>query len=176
MISDRLLHYLKPLWVNFGGVKVTKMSVIIDGVILDHYHFDDVNVDDIYSIEVLRSVNARSIYGSSIEKDGALVITLKNGSEQNVYHNVVPKGIITIPFVGYTKTEVFYNPKYAIIPKDQKTEGRTTVYWNPNIITGKDGIYSFDYFNEEKGTYRVVIEGIDDNGYLGRHVYRYTVK
>ena len=53
---------------------------------------------------------------------------------------------------------------------------RITIYWNPNIITDKDGKASFAYFNNDiKGTYRVVIEGIDDNGNLGRKVYRYKV-
>ena len=54
---------------------------------------------------------------------------------------------------------------------------RSTISWNPNIITDKDGKASFEYFNNDtKGTYRVVIEGIDDDGNLGRQVYKYEVK
>jgi uncharacterized protein YfaS (alpha-2-macroglobulin family) len=54
---------------------------------------------------------------------------------------------------------------------------RTTIYWNPNIITGNDGKTTFEFFNADgKGTYRVVIEGIDNNGTPGRRVYRYKVE
>ncbi|MGZ3945526.1 MAG: hypothetical protein ACXVJB_11320, partial [Mucilaginibacter sp.] len=54
---------------------------------------------------------------------------------------------------------------------------RSTVYWNPNILADKDGKASFEYYNADtKGTYRVVVEGIDDDGKLGRAVYRYEVK
>ncbi|MCO5945870.1 hypothetical protein [Mucilaginibacter flavidus] len=54
---------------------------------------------------------------------------------------------------------------------------RSTIYWNPNIITDKDGKASFEYFNADgKGTYRVVVEGIDADGNLGRQVLRYKVE
>jgi len=44
-------------------------------------------------------------------------------------------------------------------------------------VTDKDGNASFEYYNAYgTGTYRVVIEGIDDKGNLGRQVYRYSVK
>ena len=72
----------------------------------------------------------------------------------------------------------FYSPKYdapktsAVIP-----DLRSTIYWNPNIITDKDGKASIEYFNADgKGIYRVVIEGIDDDGNLDRVVYRYKVE
>ena len=51
------------------------------------------------------------------------------------------------------------------------------IYWNPNIITNKDGKAAFEFFNADtKGTYRVVIEGIDSDGNLGRQVFRYKVE
>lgn len=53
---------------------------------------------------------------------------------------------------------------------------RSTIYWNPGIKTGKDGNATFDYYNADgKGIYKVTIEGIDDNGNVGRAVYRYKV-
>jgi uncharacterized protein YfaS (alpha-2-macroglobulin family) len=57
------------------------------------------------------------------------------------------------------------------------TDLRSTIYWNPNIITGEDGKASFEYFNADgKGTYRVVVERIDADGNLGRQVFRYKVE
>jgi len=54
---------------------------------------------------------------------------------------------------------------------------RSTIYWNPEIKTGKDGNASFDYYNADgTSTYKVTVEGIDDNGNVGRVVYRYKVE
>ena len=51
------------------------------------------------------------------------------------------------------------------------------LYWNPNIATDKNGNVSFEYFNAgSKGTYRVIIEGIDVDGNIARQVYRYKVQ
>lgn len=51
------------------------------------------------------------------------------------------------------------------------------LYWNPNIVSGKDGKASFEYCNgDTKGTNHVVVEGIDDSGSLGRRVFRYNVE
>ena len=87
-------------------------------------------------------------------------------------------GLLAYQFTGYYKTKTFYTPKYTGAKTDaQLPDERTTIYWNPNIITDKDGKASFEYFNNDtKGTYRVVLEGIDDNGNLGRQVFRYKVE
>ena len=155
-----------------------KMSVIVDGNILDGGYLDELKASDIYSIEVLTSGAARSIYGTSIQMGGALVITMKHGSDRSNLQDVISSGLITFPFIGYYKARTFYSPKYTG-PKtaEQPADERSTIYWNPNILTDKNGKASFEYFNNDtKGTYRVVVEGIDDNGNLGRAVYRYKVE
>jgi hypothetical protein len=155
------------------------MSVIIDGVVMNCSHLNDLNADDIYSIEVLRSAAARSIYGSSISGGGALIITMKHGGEGSTYMtSESPAGLITYPFQGYHVSRTFYSPKY-IHPKtaDEPFDLRSTIYWNPNMISDKDGKISFDYFNNDtKGTYRVVVEGIDIDGNIGRMVFSYEVE
>jgi len=164
--------------VHFGDIE--GMSVIVDGNILGNGkdYLNQLNPSEIYSIEVLYHVNARSIYGSSIKKAGALVITMKNGGESSYVTSVNPAGLITYPFKGFYKAKTFYSPKYDHPKTDtDQPDLRSTIYWNPNIITDKDGKASIEYFNNDtKGTYRVVIEGIDDNGNLGRQVYRYKVE
>lgn len=155
------------------------MSVIVDGAILDGGYLNQLDASDIYSIEVLRSINATSIYGSSIEPGGVLVITMKHGGEHNYLTSENPAGLISYVFKGYYPARAFYSPKY-----DKPNTGiyqtpdlRSTIYWNPNIITDKNGKASFEFYNADtKGTYRVVVEGIDDNGNIGRQVYTYKVE
>ena len=153
------------------------MVVIVDGLILDADYLDNLNPSDIYSIEVLRSGSFLSIYGSNAP-GGALVITTRRAGDDNYATSIVPAGLITYPFKGYFRAKTFYSPKYTHPKTDTELyDLRNTIYWNPNVITGKDGEASFEYFNNDtRGTYRVVVEGIDDNGNLGRHVYRYKVE
>ena len=181
-LSDCLLG--RVFGVNFASdgtplnTRGGKMSVILNGVILDGDALNNINTNDVYSIEVLRSGFAKAIYGSSIEPGGALIITTKGVADPNYTTSIQPSGLITYPFKGYSITRKFYSPKYAG-PKTeaQPLDLRSTIYWNPNIIPRKDGKADFEFYNADtKGTYRVVIEGIDDNGNLGRRVYRYKVE
>jgi len=155
------------------------MTVIIDGVVTagGSDEMDNLNPSDVYSIEVLRSGAYLAVYGSQAP-GGALIITTKRGSSANYVTSVVPAGLITYRFNGYYKSRTFYSPKYTGPRTEaQAMDLRSTIYWNPNIITDKDGKASLEFFNADtKGTYRIVIEGIDDNGNLGRQVYKYKVE
>ena len=47
----------------------------------------------------------------------------------------------------------------------------------PNIITDENGKASVDFFNADgTGSYRVIAEGLDGFGKLGRQVFKYVVK
>ncbi|TWI95950.1 TonB-dependent receptor-like protein [Mucilaginibacter frigoritolerans] len=152
------------------------MAIMIDGAQASPNDLDDINPDDVYAIEVLTSISYLSIYGSSAP-NGALLITLKHGAgaADNVHYPV--DGLVTYKFKGYYKEREFYSPRYESKNTSTVADIRKAIYWNPNIITDANGKASFGYFNAgSKGTYRVVIEGIDGEGNLGRQVLRYEVK
>src|SRR5690606_697191 len=53
---------------------------------------------------------------------------------------------------------------------------RSTIYWNAKLKTYASGRTRFSYYNADgPGKYKVVIEGINAEGQLGRQVYRYEV-
>jgi hypothetical protein len=164
--------------INYPGGKAVKpaMILIVDGAIMDGSEIDGINTEDVYSIEVLESNTYLAIYGSNAP-GGALVITLKRGGE-STHDDKSTSGLIILPFNGFYKVKEFYSPKYADPKKETEVDDlRNTIYWNPDVITDKDGKASFEYFNDDtRGTYRVVIEGIDESGNLGRAVYRYKVE
>jgi hypothetical protein len=158
--------------------KLKPMEVIVDGVLMDGSHLDDIPTTDIYSVEVLRSGAFLALYGSNAG-NGAIIITTKHGNEGTAYFTQMqPNGITTTRYLGFYKAKAFYTPKYGSPKKDNEPQDtRSTVYWNPNILTEKDGKATMEFYNNDsKGTYRVVVEGIDDDGRLGRAVYRYEVK
>jgi uncharacterized protein YfaS (alpha-2-macroglobulin family) len=80
--------------------------------------------------------------------------------------------------VGFYKAREFYSPKYDHVNAlTGQQDLRSTIYWSPELKTDKDGNAGFEYFNADgTGTYKLVIEGIDKDGNIGRRVYSYRVK
>lgn len=159
------------------SIRSGKMNFIVDGMPMSDA--TEITPSDVASVEVLRTVSYLTVYGLTAGPGGAIIITTKRGPdlEAEAMSRPVP-GIVTFSPTGYYKARVFYSPDYDD-PKTNKevADLRTTIYWNPNLFTGKDGNTSFQYFNAgSKGTYRMVIEGIDGEGNLGRKVYRYKVE
>jgi len=153
------------------------MTISVDGIFMPTDELNTLNMDDIASVEVLRTPSYYSIYGAQAGAGGVLLITMKRGDENNAYLSRPAPGIITCSPKGYYTSRQFYSPKYD----DPKINAaladlRSTIYWNPNVTTDKDGNASFDFFNAgSKGTYRITIEGIDSDGNLARQIYRYKV-
>jgi hypothetical protein len=151
------------------------MLVIVDGAIISPPNIDFYNLGSVETVEVLKSANT-SIYGS-IGATGVLVITTKQGGGLDP-KDVASIGVLPITPKGFYKAREFYSPKYDNTNLSNKQPDlRSTIYWKPEIQTDKDGNASFDYYNADgKGTYKVIVEGIDSKGNLGRQVYRYKVE
>lgn len=153
------------------------MQVILDGVYVEPGFINSINYNDIQAIEILRSGASASIYGGR-GGTGVMLITTKRGDDYTSYDGPVSgRGIKAMYPKGYLKARTFYSPDYSVSKENkQLADLRTTIYWNPNLTTGADGKASFEYFNAgSKGTYKVIIEGIDSEGNIGRQVYRYNV-
>jgi hypothetical protein len=152
------------------------MLVVIDGVQMGNkYPINHLNPTDIEAIEVYEFGNA-SIFGIGAG-NGVLVITTRQGGDEDP-KDIQSEGILPITVNGFYKAREFYSPKYDH-PNDslKRADLRSTIYWKPEIVTDKDGNASFEYYNADgTGTYRVVVEGIDNSGNLGRQVYRYKVE
>ncbi|WP_428327617.1 carboxypeptidase regulatory-like domain-containing protein [Mucilaginibacter sp.] len=133
------------------------------------------STNEVESVEML-NVHYAAMYGSR-GSGGVLVITTKRAKNQNNYYRYAP-GVITYMPKGFYKAREFYSPQYDNPKTNQKmADLRSTIYWQPNILTDSDGKASFSFFNADgKGTYRVVIEGIDTDGNLGRQIFRYKVE
>ena len=131
------------------------------------------------AIEVLRNIGSVGIYGGR-GGNGVILITTKRGGEDVEEYTgpVTGRGIKVNYPKGYYKARTFYSPRYdkAGVNK-QLADLRTTIYWNPDVRLDRDGRATLEYFNAgAKGNYRVVVEGIDTDGNIGRQVYRYRVE
>ena len=108
---------------------------------------------------------------------GVLVITTKQGGGLNP-KDIASVGVLPITKTGFYKAREFYSPKYDNTTlSNRQRDFRSTIFWKPEIVTDKDGNASFDFYNADgAGTYKVVVEGIDNDGNIGRQVYRYKVE
>ena len=151
------------------------MQVIVDGAYVSSDYLSTINPYDVGSIEVLRSGGYLAIYGSQ-GGNGVIIVNTKRGDESsNADFWAAKPGIITYMPKGFYIDREFYKPVYAG-PKASSSiaDLRTTIHWEKNLIPDSEGNITFNYYNADgTGAYRVVIEGISTDGYLGRQVYRY---
>jgi hypothetical protein len=154
------------------------IAIILDGAQVSGDAISTMEADEVASVEFLKSIGYLAIYGSNAS-GGALIITTKRGNDaDDSYKFESVPGNIYLNFNGFYKARQFYSPKYVSTQANSGTPDlRKTIYWNPNVITGKDGKANVDFYNSDgKGVYRAVIEGIDVNGNIGHYVYRYKVE
>ena len=158
----------------------TPMLVVLDGTEIDlgssGMSLDAlINVDDIEAVEVLTSAAAANLYGM---RGGVGVLVITTRRDKDGQNNTVVPGALPVTLNGFYKARGFYSPKYDHVENAAPQKDlRSTTYWNPELVTDKDGNISVSYYNADgTGNYRVVIEGIDDKGNLGRQVYRYKVQ
>ncbi len=154
----------------------TPMQIILDGMNVESDYLSMISPSDVESIEVLRTIGNLAIYGMR-GGGGVLIINTKRGEPNYSYRNYAP-GITTFSPQGYYIAREFYSPNYDN-PKISKElpDLRTTVFWTPNVLTDSTGKARFEFFTAgEPGTYKVVAEGLDGNGSIGRQVFRFNVK
>ena len=168
---------------DFNSGKKTPIAVYVNGMSVDYNYLMNVNPNEVESAEIFFSDGLSSINRTTNTK-GVLEVNLKKQpkgekiSKEQLMAMLPKNNVIDIIPGGYATTREFYSPKYdSPAGNSGGTDFRSTIYWNPNIITDKNGNASFEFFNADgTGTYRAVIEGIDKDGNIGRYVYRYKVQ
>ena len=155
----------------------TAMLVIVDGVEMGAGSgIDNISPSNVETVEILKGANA-SIYGVE-GGQGVMVITTRQTMSAYTMSTEMSPGIFSIVPKGFYKAREFYSPQYENTSAvNQRSDQRSTIFWKPDLVTDGFGNTTFDFFNAaSKGTYRVVIEGIDAKGNLGRCLYEYKVE
>lgn len=151
------------------------MQVVLDGMYIEPEQIDMINTADIASVEVLRSIGNTAIYGM-YGGNGVIVITSKSGDA--ISSSYTPTGIVTITPKGLYVPRTFFKPQYDATIQNKLTHDlRTTIAWEPNLITPKDGKTHFEFFtSDEPGTYKLTVEGISMDGKIAHLEYLIAVK
>jgi hypothetical protein len=122
-----------------------------------------IQVADIAYIKVFRPPFFGS-FGSG--EGGAIAIYTRKGEDVQY---VEGRGMGYALLDGYTKYKEFYSPDYSY-NQSVETDTRTTLYWNPYLLTNPESkTVKVEFYNNDfTQKFRVVIEGINAEGKLAR--------
>jgi len=125
-------------------------------------------ITDIAYIKALRPPFFGSVGGGS---GGAIAIyTKRGGNNKGGAEN--KKGMEYAVLGGYSVFKEFFNPNYDKLAENFEVDNRTTLYWNPYLLTNKKSSrVRIEFFNNDiTKKLQIVLEGINANGKLARVV------
>jgi TonB-dependent SusC/RagA subfamily outer membrane receptor len=162
----------EPLWV-IDGVPVAQSL---------NSNFSNAGLlspDQVSSIEVLRSPEAVTLYGSRAA-NGVIVITTTSSRNYSSYRYEPPKekyNHVIVQPRAFTPARQFYIPPVVRGDKGDNTrrDFRSTVYWNQHVVTDKNGKATVSFHNNDNtSVFRLTAEGVTANGLIGREETTYT--
>lgn len=171
-ITNGKAYVISSAVTSSEGAFVEPMQVIVDGLLVRDGNLDLYNPQQVETVEILKGNNA-SIYGI-IGGAGIIVITTRQGDsvdDDAPVANTMAPGMVSLTPVGFYKAREFYSPAYPV-RNNPDNQTNATVYWNPGLITGKDGTTNFNFNSAATGSYKITVEGIDNDGHIGRTVMR----
>ena len=152
----------------------------------------DINPNDIESIEVIKGIAGAALYGSRAA-NGVIIIKTKKGDNNRYYYNnynsYSPKQLRKRALKNMQKdastcvvfsnnlyrVREFYSPNYQFDKQTElRNDFRTTVFWEPALITDKSGKAEITFYNtDEVSSFKTIVEGIGIEGSIGRdeHIY-----
>ncbi len=159
------------------------VQIFLNGMPIDYFGLSSIQTADVENVEVFTKDELGTV-NRMYNTNGVLVINTKKipkGTKMSMeeFKKLIPDpAMLKIKPKGFSIQREFYMPKYVNAAATYNfNDLRSTIYWNPNVVTDAAGGLSLEYYNADgKGTYKAVIEGVDKNGNVGRYVYRYTVK
>lgn len=140
---------------------------LLDGVPVDESMLQSINQYDISRIEILKSPGNVGIYGG--RGSGGVIALFTQRGPTEMEEPETGDHIIVQRVGGFSKTRQFYSPKYRENAKSEIPDFRSTIYWNPKVVTNENGIAKVNFFTADRSTlYRVIAEGISEKGKIGQ--------
>lgn len=167
---------------NYNQGSRVPVQFFLDGMPIDEPSLNSIQVADIEAIEIFLKDELGTV-SRMYQNDGVVSIMTKKkeGKQPRMslaeIESLLPKSnVIDMYPLGYIKERKFYTPKYDTPESKNINDYRTTIYWNPEIkITGGEEIDLKFYNGDGNGKYKVIVEGMDDLGNIGRKVFYYEV-
>ncbi|WP_448699011.1 MG2 domain-containing protein [Mucilaginibacter sp. AW1-3] len=149
---------------------------------------DDVN-NGMYlnlPMDMINKVLVRHVLGSTLMavNDNGDMRTGSGGDVFLIFLDIKPNAFDKVEFNaidthldGYYQARTFYKALYDTNADLTKADNRTTIHWEPNVITNGIGEATVTFYNADPKTkVRVVVEGITDKGVPVAGAASYVVK
>lgn len=184
---ERYTNIFQAISGKIMGVRTTESSITIRGqtplLLRDGIpaRLEDILSLPTYMVDRVDVLNWSPLFGKSQEDgvtgaNGVINFITKTGainySEKPLFYST------SLNLNGFDAPRIFYSPKYntpqtsAFMP-----DTRSTIYWEPNIITGDNNNVMLSYFNADKTTtVEINIEGITSEGIPVTGKTRYEVR
>lgn len=138
-------------------------DLFLDEIRADVDQLRTIPMTDVAYLKVFRPPFFGAFGGGS---GGAIAVYTRKGGDQKFTPG---QGLGFSLLAGYTPYKEFYNPNYSISQTAQP-DVRTTLYWNPYILTdGKSKSVKVEFYNNDVSKrLRIVLEGVNLDGKLAR--------
>ena len=137
-------------------------DVYINGTQMDMGMIDAYPMSEVVSVSYLNKFEATTAGISS--ENGAIILQVKN---INAREKFLINSMAEVVVPGYAPPVEFYAPNYAVENDKSKRDSRTTIAWEPNLVSNMLGDASMSFWTTDRSSdYRVVIEGLTIDGEL----------
>ncbi len=147
-----------------------RVLILLDGVMIPSSFLRSISPSIVERVDLLRDITKTSMYGLNCGNCKVINILTKRGINTDI-QTFASKKAITLS--GYEPVRQFYQPDYAV-NKPTKPDYRATLYWNPNIMTDKNGHATVTFYNSDIAKkLRATIEGTDGLGNVGSFIWEH---
>ena len=140
-------------------------QVYLDEIPTDISNVGSISMSNVAYIKVFRPPFMGGFGGGS---GGAIAVYTRKGGDVKTEPG---KGLPYKNVAGYTAIREFYSPNYGTFnEKNEREDLRTTLYWNPMVLTDPENhrIQLSFYNNDVTDSFRVIVEGMSPDGKLTR--------
>jgi MG2 domain len=141
-----------------------KPLILVDGVPV--YDFEKVLSINSKEIERADIINTRYFISENVFDGIVSFITKKGNLSAMEFDNSIFRQV----YEGCQVQSNFYSPDYSAgeLKNNRIPDYRNTLYWKPDLHTGKDGKTEIDFFtSDESSDYTIIVEGISSDGKKG---------
>jgi hypothetical protein len=148
-----------------GDGGVAGANFLLNGQPVDPQTLAAIPVPEIERIDVLRGLSKGAVFGS-VGGGGIIHILTKSGNPNRDFTDEKVKGNAVVEVLGYSEVREFYEPpEVPPINVPFALDYRSTIYWNPNVMTDQDGKAKINFrLTEGKPKVRVILEGLAEDG------------
>jgi hypothetical protein len=130
-----------------------------------------------YNVEFLNSGGIKAMRARPAPDAKIAYLEITTRSKKGPFMQVTP-GTYLFKTLPFTLAKQFYSPKYTVKSKATAvgTDLRSTIFWDANVVTDKDGLATVSFYSADKAAdYSVILEGTNMNGQLGYKKYKISV-